>query len=367
MQWGGGKGEAGSAFELLAPGEAPGGRQPLDAPVVTGGPAVPGPPEETIEAGAALPGPPSPPYPARRRCRCRCRATSSRGSADDRHGSRHEDRDHAGPGPVGPSGRDRRPGSRCGRGPATAPLPAEEGHPRRRHPGGRGGLGPGHPALAPGSGHALPDRPPGCPRPRPPPFLVGRRGRRHRHPAATHRGPLLTRDSWSPRARTGRMPSSSTPRAATTCTRAARPPSRSSTSRWPRPPTSRPGAPPKDAMVHLPGWAAEPFTWGPDVHQFGSHYVLYFTGFLKASRRAVHRRRPVQQAGRAVHRPAPSVHLPVAAVRVDRSPRLHRPAPGSTTCSGSRTRTPTATRPRPRCGPRSWRRTASACSGRPRP
>jgi GH43 family beta-xylosidase len=40
--------------------------------------------------------------------------------------------------------------------------------------------------------------------------------------------------------------------------------------------------PPKDAMVHLPAWAAEPFTWGPDVHKFGSHYVLYFTGFLKA-------------------------------------------------------------------------------------
>ncbi len=40
--------------------------------------------------------------------------------------------------------------------------------------------------------------------------------------------------------------------------------------------------PPKDAMVHLPAWAAEPFTWGPDVHRFGSHYVLYFTGFLKA-------------------------------------------------------------------------------------
>jgi len=39
---------------------------------------------------------------------------------------------------------------------------------------------------------------------------------------------------------------------------------------------------PKDAMVHLPTWAAEPFTWGPDVHQFGSTYVLYFTGFLKA-------------------------------------------------------------------------------------
>jgi beta-xylosidase len=40
--------------------------------------------------------------------------------------------------------------------------------------------------------------------------------------------------------------------------------------------------PPKDAMVHLPAWAAEPFTWGPDVHRFGSQYVLYFTGFLKA-------------------------------------------------------------------------------------
>ncbi len=39
--------------------------------------------------------------------------------------------------------------------------------------------------------------------------------------------------------------------------------------------------PPIDAMPHLPPWAAEPYTWGPDVHQFGSTYVLYFTGYLK--------------------------------------------------------------------------------------
>jgi beta-xylosidase len=40
-------------------------------------------------------------------------------------------------------------------------------------------------------------------------------------------------------------------------------------------------SPATDAMPQLPPWAAEPFTWGPDVHQFGSGYVMYFTGFLK--------------------------------------------------------------------------------------
>jgi beta-xylosidase len=39
--------------------------------------------------------------------------------------------------------------------------------------------------------------------------------------------------------------------------------------------------PPTDAMPQLPPWAVEPFTWAPDVHRFGTQYVLYFTGFLK--------------------------------------------------------------------------------------
>jgi len=39
---------------------------------------------------------------------------------------------------------------------------------------------------------------------------------------------------------------------------------------------------PVDAMKTLPAWAAEPYTWAPDIHRFGSEYVLYFTGYLKA-------------------------------------------------------------------------------------
>jgi GH43 family beta-xylosidase len=39
---------------------------------------------------------------------------------------------------------------------------------------------------------------------------------------------------------------------------------------------------PIDAMKTLPAWAAEPYTWAPDVHRFGSEYVMYFTGYLKA-------------------------------------------------------------------------------------
>ena len=39
---------------------------------------------------------------------------------------------------------------------------------------------------------------------------------------------------------------------------------------------------PIDAMKTLPAWAAEPFTWAPDVHRFGSEYVMYFTGYLRA-------------------------------------------------------------------------------------
>jgi len=39
---------------------------------------------------------------------------------------------------------------------------------------------------------------------------------------------------------------------------------------------------PIDAMKTLPAWAAEPYTWAPDIHKFGSEYVMYFTGYLKA-------------------------------------------------------------------------------------
>jgi hypothetical protein len=39
---------------------------------------------------------------------------------------------------------------------------------------------------------------------------------------------------------------------------------------------------PIDAMKYLPAWAAEPYTWAPDIHRFGSEYVMYFTGYLKA-------------------------------------------------------------------------------------
>jgi beta-xylosidase len=39
---------------------------------------------------------------------------------------------------------------------------------------------------------------------------------------------------------------------------------------------------PVDAMPVLPAWAVAPFTWAPDVHKFGSVYVLYFTGYLQA-------------------------------------------------------------------------------------
>ena len=39
---------------------------------------------------------------------------------------------------------------------------------------------------------------------------------------------------------------------------------------------------PIDAMKTLPAWAAEPFTWAPDVHRFGSEYLMYFTAYLQA-------------------------------------------------------------------------------------
>jgi len=35
-----------------------------------------------------------------------------------------------------------------------------------------------------------------------------------------------------------------------------------------------------DALAFMPAWAQSGDTWAPDVHQFGSHYVLYFTAAL---------------------------------------------------------------------------------------
>jgi hypothetical protein len=36
----------------------------------------------------------------------------------------------------------------------------------------------------------------------------------------------------------------------------------------------------RDAMPALPAWAVPGFTWAPDVHRFGDHYVLYFTSIV---------------------------------------------------------------------------------------
>jgi GH43 family beta-xylosidase len=38
-----------------------------------------------------------------------------------------------------------------------------------------------------------------------------------------------------------------------------------------------------DALPTLPAWAQGGFTWAPDVHRFGSSYVLYFTAGIKGS------------------------------------------------------------------------------------
>jgi hypothetical protein len=38
-----------------------------------------------------------------------------------------------------------------------------------------------------------------------------------------------------------------------------------------------------DALPVLPGWATPGFTWAPDLHRFGSAYVLYFTALLRGS------------------------------------------------------------------------------------
>jgi len=38
-----------------------------------------------------------------------------------------------------------------------------------------------------------------------------------------------------------------------------------------------------DALPTLPPWAGRGFTWAPDVHRFGSSYMLYFTAIVKNS------------------------------------------------------------------------------------
>ncbi len=38
-----------------------------------------------------------------------------------------------------------------------------------------------------------------------------------------------------------------------------------------------------DAMPALPAWAVPNFTWAPDVHRFGDHYVLYFTAIVAST------------------------------------------------------------------------------------
>lgn len=42
-----------------------------------------------------------------------------------------------------------------------------------------------------------------------------------------------------------------------------------------------------DALPTLPGWAVPGYTWAPDVHRFGSTFVLYFTAMLKGTTPAV--------------------------------------------------------------------------------
>jgi GH43 family beta-xylosidase len=40
---------------------------------------------------------------------------------------------------------------------------------------------------------------------------------------------------------------------------------------------------PTEALPSLPTWATPGFTWAPDIHRFGSTYVLYFTALVKGS------------------------------------------------------------------------------------
>ena len=42
-----------------------------------------------------------------------------------------------------------------------------------------------------------------------------------------------------------------------------------------------------DALPALPAWAVKGFTWAPDVHRFGHHYVMYFTSIVLGSKPAI--------------------------------------------------------------------------------
>ncbi len=44
-------------------------------------------------------------------------------------------------------------------------------------------------------------------------------------------------------------------------------------------------SPVTDALPALPRWAQQGFTWAPDIHQFGSTYVMYFTAGVQANGR----------------------------------------------------------------------------------
>jgi Glycosyl hydrolases family 43 len=43
----------------------------------------------------------------------------------------------------------------------------------------------------------------------------------------------------------------------------------------------------RDALPTLPVWAVKGFTWAPDVHRFGHHYVMYFTSIVQGSKPAI--------------------------------------------------------------------------------
>ena len=46
-------------------------------------------------------------------------------------------------------------------------------------------------------------------------------------------------------------------------------------------------APIAEALPTLPPWAVPGYTWAPDLHKFGSTYVLYFTAMLRGSQPAM--------------------------------------------------------------------------------
>ena len=296
MQWGGGKGEAGSAFELLAPGEVPGGRGSPVAPVGAGSSSAPDRPVPATETGGAPSRAASPPPPAPGTAtdptagRMPTPADPVAPAEQEPHppidapttAMESETKTETTPDPDGPT-----PPAEVG-----AEAAGDVGAPKRR-PSRRGkvALGAGtlaavavlvlatqpwhgaqatpsqtsHPAAPAPAPHrssladaaATTTQPPPTADPSAPgqlvpsgenrsdPFLLHTQGRYYLYTSGTTVIPFLN-----------------VPVASTTDFKT-----------W---------SAPKDAMVHLPGWAAEPYTWGPDVHRFGSHYVLYFTGYLKA-------------------------------------------------------------------------------------